>query len=243
MGRVIRAQRKGAGSVFKSHNTHRKGAAKLRSLDHSERHGYIKGVVKTIVHDAGRGAPLASVVFRHPYKYRLQREMFVATEGMFTGQFVYCGKSAQLTLGNVLPLGSMPEGTVVCNIESQQGDRGVLAKASGDYATIVAHNREENITRLRLPSGAKKAVCSDCRGALFALCLHFENRVSSFVLHALSTRSPGVIRHFVFCGLAFFSGTAVLRKPFSAPVSCLSALIPDVDPSLWGRSRGLSVAC
>jgi hypothetical protein len=55
-------------------------------------------------------------------------------------------------------------GTVVCNIESSTGDRGKLAKASGDYATIVAHNREENITRVRLPSGAKKAISSDCRG-------------------------------------------------------------------------------
>ena len=133
-------------------------------MDHSERHGYVKGVVKDIVHDAGRGAPLASVVFRHPYKYRLQREMFVATEGMFSGQFIYCGQTAQLTVGNVLPLGKMPEGTVVCNIESATGDRGKLAKASGDYGTIVAHNREENITRVRLPSGAKKAISSDCRG-------------------------------------------------------------------------------
>lgn len=46
MGRVIRAQRKGAGSVFKAHVHHRKGAAKLRSLDFSERNGYIRGVVK-----------------------------------------------------------------------------------------------------------------------------------------------------------------------------------------------------
>ena len=48
MGRVIRAQRKGAGSVFRSHTKRRKGAPKLRSLDFSERHGYIKGVVKVI---------------------------------------------------------------------------------------------------------------------------------------------------------------------------------------------------
>jgi len=46
MGRVIRSQRKGWGSVFKSHNTHRKGAAKHRVLDSAERHHYIKGVVK-----------------------------------------------------------------------------------------------------------------------------------------------------------------------------------------------------
>jgi large subunit ribosomal protein L8e len=42
MGRVIRAQRKGAGGIFTSHTTHRKGAAKFRVLDYAERHGYIK---------------------------------------------------------------------------------------------------------------------------------------------------------------------------------------------------------
>lgn len=46
MGRVIRSQRKGAGSVFKSHNKHRKGAPKLRAIDFAERHGYIKGIIK-----------------------------------------------------------------------------------------------------------------------------------------------------------------------------------------------------
>ena len=61
MGRVIRAQRKGRGSVFRSHNTHRKGAAKLRILDAAERNGYIKGVITDIIHDSGRGAPLAQV--------------------------------------------------------------------------------------------------------------------------------------------------------------------------------------
>jgi hypothetical protein len=61
MGRVIRTQRKGRGSVFKSHNTHRKGAAKHRVYDSAERHSYIKGVVAEIIHDPGRGAPLAKV--------------------------------------------------------------------------------------------------------------------------------------------------------------------------------------
>lgn len=46
MGRVIRGQRKGAGSVFRAHVKHRKGPAKLRAVDFAERHGYIKGIVK-----------------------------------------------------------------------------------------------------------------------------------------------------------------------------------------------------
>jgi len=166
MGRVIRAQRKGAGGVFKLYNKHRKGAAKLRALDFAERHGYIKGVVKEIIHDPGRGAPLARVVFRNPYKYKLNKQNFIAVEGMHTGQFLYCGKNAQLKMGNVMPLTSMPEGTIVCNVEQHPGDRGKLARASGDYATIITHNRDANKTRLRLPSGSKLSVQSDARAQI-----------------------------------------------------------------------------
>uniref|UniRef100_A0A6I8NAG9 Large ribosomal subunit protein uL2 n=3 Tax=Amniota TaxID=32524 RepID=A0A6I8NAG9_ORNAN len=54
MGRVIRGQRKGAGSVFRAHVKHRKGAAKLRAVDFAERHGYIKGIVKKVISSANR---------------------------------------------------------------------------------------------------------------------------------------------------------------------------------------------
>uniref|UniRef100_A0A8D8UAL6 Large ribosomal subunit protein uL2 n=1 Tax=Cacopsylla melanoneura TaxID=428564 RepID=A0A8D8UAL6_9HEMI len=160
MGRVIRAQRKGAGSVFRSHNKHRKGAPKLRSLDFSERHGYLKGVVRDIIHDPGRGAPLAVVHFRNPYKFKTNKELFIAPEGMYTGQFVYCGKKVTLQIGNVMPVGGMPEGTIVCNLEEKTGDRGRLARASGNYATVIAHNPDTKRTRVKLPSGAKKVIPS-----------------------------------------------------------------------------------
>jgi len=163
MGRIIRAQRKGRGSVFKSHSKHRKGAAKLRVYDFGERIGYTKGVVKSILHDPGRGAPLARVVFRHPYKFKQMEETFIAVEGLYTGQFVYCGKRAKLTVGNVLPVKTMPEGAIISNIEHRPGDRGKYARASGNYATVVSHDSDKNVTRIRLPSGAKKAIQSDCR--------------------------------------------------------------------------------
>jgi large subunit ribosomal protein L8e len=53
MGRVIRAQRK-SGGIFKAHTHLNKNPAKLRPLDFAERNGYIRGVVKEIIHDAGR---------------------------------------------------------------------------------------------------------------------------------------------------------------------------------------------
>ncbi|GCC28876.1 hypothetical protein chiPu_0007310 [Chiloscyllium punctatum] len=160
MGRVIRGQRKGAGSVFKAHVKHRKGPAKLRAVDFAERHGYIKGIVKDIIHDPGRGAPLAKVVFRDPYRFKRRTELFIAAEGIHTGQFIYCGKKAQLNIGNVLPVGTMPEGTIVCCLEEKPGDRGKLARASGNYATVISHNPETKKSRVKLPSGSKKVVSS-----------------------------------------------------------------------------------
>jgi len=166
MGRVIRAQRKGPGGIFKSHTRLRKGAAKLRNLDFAERNGYVRGVVKEIIHDPGRGAPLARVQFRDPYRYKMRSETFIATEGMHTGQFIFAGKKAVLSVGNVLPLSVMPEGTIVCNVESKPGDRGCLARASGDYATVIGHNRDDGKTRIKLPSGAKKVVSSNARATV-----------------------------------------------------------------------------
>lgn len=92
--------------------------------------------------------------------------MIVATEGMYTGQFIYCGKKASLTVGNILPLSSVPEGTIVCNIEARAGDRGKFAKCSGDYAVVVSHDEEKGNTRIRLPSGGKKTVPSLARAQI-----------------------------------------------------------------------------
>ncbi|KAG5460188.1 MAG: ribosomal protein rpl8, partial [Olpidium bornovanus] len=166
MGRVIRSQRKGPGGIFKAVTRLRVGAAKIRPLDYAERNGYIRGIVKEIVHDPGRGAPLAKVQFRDPYRYKKITQIFIATEGMYTGQFIYCGKKAALTVGNVLPLASMPEGTIVSNVEEKVGDRGALARTSGNYATVIGHNPDEGKTRVKLPSGAKKVISSRCRATV-----------------------------------------------------------------------------
>ncbi|CEM14828.1 unnamed protein product [Vitrella brassicaformis CCMP3155] len=164
MGRVIRSQRKGRGSVFKSHTHHRKGPAKMRVLDYAERQGYTKGIVKSIIHDPGRGAPLAEVVFRDSTRYGIKKELMPAVEGLHTGQFVYAGKNAHLCVGNILPVGRMPEGTVVSSVEEKAGDRGKLAKTGGVYATVTGHSEDGKKTRVRLPSGSRKTLPSTCRG-------------------------------------------------------------------------------
>lgn len=116
--------------------------------------------------DTFRGAPLARVVFRDPYRYKMRTETFIATEGLSTGAFVFCGKKASLAVGNVLPLAALPEGTIVCNVEEQPGDRGALARTSGNYATVIGHDIDSGKTRIRLPSGAKKSVNALARATI-----------------------------------------------------------------------------
>jgi ribosomal protein L2 len=115
--------------------------------------------------DLPSGAPLATVVFRDPYRYKLRKETFIAAEGISTGSFIYCGKKATLNVGNVLPIAQCPEGTIVCNVEEKAGDRGALARTSGNYATVIGHG-EDGKTRVRLPSGTKAVISSRCRATV-----------------------------------------------------------------------------
>ena len=55
MGRVIRAQRKGAGSIFVANTKHRKGKPGLRAVDYAERHGYIKVMFRETREDTSVG--------------------------------------------------------------------------------------------------------------------------------------------------------------------------------------------
>ncbi|PON39173.1 Ribosomal protein [Parasponia andersonii] len=87
--------------VFKSHTHHHKGPARFQSLNYGEQHRYLKGIVTEIIHDPGRGAPLARVTFR----YKEQNELFVAAKAMYTGQFLSLQEMNLIGTTNVIPIG------------------------------------------------------------------------------------------------------------------------------------------
>ena len=201
MGRVIRGQRKGAGSVFKAHTKHRKGVPKFRTYDYAERQGYIRGVVKVLVatncvrnlfsvlvfrrisfttpvevlrlllslsailistgpEKNSSSPPKACILDNSSIVGRKVWNSFVChSENRVSLWFssVFCFL-ASIHVGNVLPLSSMPEGTVVCNVEHKTGDGGSLARCSGNYATVISHNPDAKISRVKLPSGIKKVI-------------------------------------------------------------------------------------
>ncbi|KAL4195536.1 hypothetical protein AMTRI_Chr05g73810 [Amborella trichopoda] len=93
------------------------------------KNGYLKGMVTDMIHDPGRGAPLSS------------KELFVAAEEMYTVQFFYCGKKTNLIVGNILPLRSIPEDAVLCNLLSgvkkvvPSGFRAIIGQVAGGGRT------------------------------------------------------------------------------------------------------------
>lgn len=89
---------------------------------------------------------------------------------------------AALQIGNVIPIGQMPEGTMVCNLEEKTGDRGALARTSGNYAIIVSHNPDTGKSRVKLPSGSKKLIPSANRAMVGMWNTECNEYTRSFVL-------------------------------------------------------------
>jgi large subunit ribosomal protein L2 len=85
-------------------------------------------------------------------------------EGVYAGQQIRIGGKAPAEIGNMLPIGKIPEGTMICNIELRQGDGGKMAKSSGAYATVVAHTAQGTI--VKLPSGKTKYIVDQCMATI-----------------------------------------------------------------------------
>ena len=75
---------------------------------------------------------------------------------MYTGQYVYCGRHATLSIGDVLPHHRILEDAVICNVEHH--DRRLWCpstKATGDYAIVISHNTDNGARTRGAPSRRK----------------------------------------------------------------------------------------
>ena len=160
MGKRIRVQRRGRGSsTFRASSHKRVAPAHYPPTSKEERKGVIQGQISEILHDPGRGTPLASVKLETGETFYT-----VVPEGVYEGQPTQIGSRAALDIGNILPIGSIPEGTMVCNIELSLGDGGKIARSSGAYATIAGHTPSG--TMIKLPSGKTRYVNDLCRATV-----------------------------------------------------------------------------
>jgi len=87
-----------------------------------------------------------------------------AAEGMYVGQLIEIGPDAKPVNGNILPVGKVPEGAQICNVEIRPGDGGKLARAPGTYAVVLG--RSGNKTIIQLPSGKIREVPNEARAMI-----------------------------------------------------------------------------
>jgi len=156
MGKRIRVQRRGRGGpTFQASTQKRIAPAKYPPTNNKQ----LEATIETITHEPGRGTPLAKIKLQNNQNYH-----FIVPEGAYQGQKIQIGSQAPIEIGNILPLGNIPEGTMIFGIELSPGDGGKIARSSGTYATLVAHTPQG--TMIKFPSGKTKYINDSCRATI-----------------------------------------------------------------------------
>ena len=132
---------------------------RYRIIDFKRDKDGVKGVVNSIQYDPNRSAYIALIYYTDG-----EKRYIIAPEGLEKGNVVESGADVPPTVGNCLPLKSIPLGTLVHNIEMRPGQGGILVRSAGTGATLMA--REAKWAQLSLPSGEIRRVPSTCRGTI-----------------------------------------------------------------------------
>ncbi|MCX8195749.1 MAG: 50S ribosomal protein L2 [Acidilobaceae archaeon] len=156
MGKSLIQQRAGRGGInFRNPDHIHPGPARYPPLSEETK----RGEVKELLHDPGRYVPLARVKLEDGAEF-----LMPAAEGVRVGQVVEVGPQAKPEVGNVLPLGRVPEGTMVFNVELRPGDGGRVARQAGSYALVIGKSGDR--VMVQLPSGEQKEFSADCRATI-----------------------------------------------------------------------------
>ena len=132
---------------------------KYRLVDFKRKKDGIPAVVKTIEYDPNRTANIALICYADG-----EKAYILAPNGLKVGQTVMNGSTAEINVGNCLPLTDIPVGTEVHNIELYPGRGGQLVRSAGNSAQLMA--KEGKYATLRLPSGEMRMVPIICRATI-----------------------------------------------------------------------------
>jgi len=132
---------------------------KYRIIDFKRNKDGIPGRVATIEYDPNRTANIALINYVDG-----EKRYILAPRGLEVGQMIESGENADIRVGNALPLGSIPVGTTIHNVELKPGRGGQLARSAGAEAQILG--REGKYTLVRLASGEVRLILSACRATI-----------------------------------------------------------------------------
>ena len=154
---VSRSGRGGRNAYGRITVRHRGGGNRqhIRIVDFKRDKRDVPARVAAIEYDPKRTARLALLHYTDG-----EKRYIVAPLDLKVGDTILAGASADVRPGNCLPLSNIPVGTMVHNIELQEGRGGQLVRAAGGAAQLLA--KEGNYAQLRMPSGEVRLVRQSC---------------------------------------------------------------------------------
>ena len=160
---LLVAKHQNAGRNFRGKVTvhHRGGGEKrkLRIIDFKRDKAGVPGRVAAIEYDPNRSARIALIFYADG-----EKRYILAPVGLNVGDTIMSGPTAEIKVGNALPLKNIPSGTQVHNIEMTPGNGGQMCRTAGASAQLMA--KEGDYVLLRLPSGELRRVRSDCQATI-----------------------------------------------------------------------------
>ncbi|CDE48509.1 50S ribosomal protein L2 [Firmicutes bacterium CAG:460] len=128
---------------------------KYRVIDYKRNKVGVTGRVATIEYDPNRNANIALINYKDG-----EKRYIIAPNGLKVGMIIENGESADIKVGNALPLKNIPVGTMVHCIELQPGKGAEICRSAGAGAQILG--REGKYVMLRLQSGETRLVLGTC---------------------------------------------------------------------------------
>jgi large subunit ribosomal protein L2 len=134
----------------------------LRLVDFKRRKFDQPAKVERIEYDPNRTGFIALIKYDDG-----ELSYILAPQRLGEGDVVVSGEHVDVKPGNAMPLGNMPIGTLVHNVELKIGKGGQLARSAGTYTQIVGRDQEYVI--LRLNSGEQRLVHGRCMATVGAV--------------------------------------------------------------------------
>ena len=140
---------------------HRGGGnrVKYRIIDFKRDKVDMPATVLTLEYDPNRSAHISLVQYEDG-----EKRYIIAPVGLKVGDTIMSGPNADIKPGNALPFSSIPDGTIVHNVELHPGKGAQLVRAAGNSAQVMA--KEGKYAMLRLPSGEQRYVPVNCMATI-----------------------------------------------------------------------------
>lgn len=142
-----------------------------REIDWKRTKDGVLGKIMTIEYDPNRSSQIALVHYADGDK-----RYILAPVGLKIGATIVSGQQADIKVGNAMPIGSMPVGTMIHNLEIKPGRGAQMIRSAGGVAMILS--KEGDTVQIKLPSSEVRLFKAICRATIGQLGnVEWKNRV------------------------------------------------------------------